>query len=47
MKNTASENDNEKGDHIDEESGEESDNSVGKPSVYQDLQDDESKVPVS
>lgn len=39
-------NDGEKGEHIDEESGEESDNSVEKASVPQDLQDDDSKVPV-
>lgn len=46
FKNTVCENDGEKGDHIDEESGEESDNSVEKTSAHQDLQDDESKVPV-
>ncbi|KAF8793614.1 Serine/threonine-protein kinase D3 like protein [Argiope bruennichi] len=44
-KNSTSENDNEKGDHVDEESGEESDTSLEKPLV-QDLQDDESKIPV-
>ncbi|GFT39705.1 hypothetical protein NPIL_56091 [Nephila pilipes] len=45
-KNTLSENDSEKGDHIDEESGEESDTSVDKSLVRPDLQDDESKIPV-
>ncbi|GBM48790.1 Serine/threonine-protein kinase D3 [Araneus ventricosus] len=45
-KNSSGENDNEKGDHVDEESGEESDTSLEKSLVTQDLQDDESKIPV-
>ncbi|KAG8180693.1 hypothetical protein JTE90_006251 [Oedothorax gibbosus] len=45
-KNASSENVSEKSDQIDEESGEESDNSVDKTMVNLDLQDDESKIPV-
>lgn len=45
-KNASSENVSEKSDRFDEESGEESDNSVDKTIVNLDLQDDESKIPV-
>ncbi|XP_054723048.1 serine/threonine-protein kinase D1-like [Uloborus diversus] len=45
-KNNVIDNDNERVEHIDEESGEESDNSIEKTFANQDLQDDESKIPV-